>query len=244
MRSDQSSDKSIVVAAIVAGGLMLIMGLTYRVLAGHMWSPARKPPLAPEALDRLPLQIADWIGQDIPVDPRVMRAAGTDAQVSRQYVRRGGAEAVSLYIGAGTRVADVLVHNPPACYVAAGWSVVDRRSGELSLGEEGRLPCTVLEFSRGRADKGKLIILHYIVLDDQVFRDMHAVRQAVRPGFRTVDFTATVQILASGAGLSTDFGTQWVTDFATDSAATIGQLFAELEHERQDAQSDQSIATE
>ncbi|MDI9432750.1 MAG: exosortase-associated EpsI family protein [Planctomycetota bacterium] len=223
---------------------MLVTGLTYRVLAGHLWSPVTKPPIAPAALDRLPLEMGDWIGQDVPVDPRVMRAAGTDAVVSRQYSKRGGIQAVSLYIGAGVRVADVLVHNPPACYVAAGWSVVDRHSGELPSRDDASVPYTILNLSRSGSDRSKLIILHYIVLDDRVFPDMRAVQRAVRPGFRAVDVAATVQILASGEDLLPDLGAPLVATFATDSAAAIQQLFEDLLRDRREMTSGHPVTME
>lgn len=244
MQSEQSHHRPVIIAAVAAGCLMLVFGLTYRVLAAHMWLPVEKPPVDPAALERLPLQIGEWTGRDISVDPRVMRAAGVDAQVNRRYVRSSGAESVSLYIGCGVRAVDVLVHNPPACYIVAGWSVVERHAGELVWDDGTTLPYTILELSRGTLDRSGMILLHWIVLDQECFRDMHAVRQAVRPGFRTVDYAATVQILAAVEGLSPRGATKLVKTFAADTAPVIAQLFNDLQSDRREAEARKSIGTE
>ena len=232
MISDNANRRLVVIAAIIASFLMLIFGLTYRVLAARLVVFENKTPIDPAALERFPLQIGDWTGQNVPMDEAIVDATGSDAHISRRYSRSSGLESVSLYVACGINAYRVLIHRPPVCYSAAGMLLVDRRSMELLLDDGVKLPCSVFQFFHGGLDTKKVTVLLYLIADGQYFGDVSVSLQQAGRGIRSVDYVAQVQIIASTEGLTDDSAARLVSVFAVDSASSIARLFEALEKDR------------
>lgn len=216
-----------VIAAIAASFLMLIGGLMYRILA----TPVNKTPINPAALERLPLQIGDWMGQDIPLDERTVRVAGIDAYVNRRYSFPDGLGYVSLYIGCGVNVSEVLGHRPEICYSGAGWILVDRRPMELPMNGGLKLPCSLFEFIRGGLGRNRLSVLNYLIVDGQFYSDISPVMPMAWRRFRAVDYVTRVQIVSTEV-LTADLAIRTACAFAVDSAPYITRLFEDVEKDR------------
>lgn len=231
MTNDNANRRMVVVAAIAASFLVLIFGLMHRALVARLVFFENKIPIDPTALERLPLQIDGWTGQDVPLDEAIVDATGTDAHISRRYSRSSGLESISLYIACGINAYEVLGHRPPDCYTAAGLPLVDRRSMELLLDDGIKLPCSIFRFFHSRLDTEKVTVLHYTVVDGQYFGYVSgSLLRAAR--FQAVGYVAQVQIIASTESLTTDSATRLVSGFAVDSALSIAQLFEALEEDR------------
>jgi hypothetical protein len=80
-------------------------------------------------LDRIPMRINDWQGEDIPVDSTVRQTAGAVGAISRIYrnVRTGDKVDLWLIVGHGRVIA---AHTPNICYQASGFEM---RAAENSL---------------------------------------------------------------------------------------------------------------
>lgn len=232
MTNDNANRRRVVIATMAACFLMFIFGLTHRALVARLVVFENKTPIDPAALERLPLQIGGWTGQDVPVDEAIVDATGTDAHISRRYLRSGGLESVSLYVACGVNAYDMLCHRPPSCYIRAGLLLVDRRSMELLLDDGIKLPCSIFQFFHGGLDTKKVTVLYYLIADGQYFGDASvSLRQAGR-GIHAVGYVAKVQIVASTESLTADSATRLVSAFAVDSALSIAQLFEALEEDR------------
>ena len=234
MTSDNLNRRPVVAAAITAGFLILIFGLTYRILAARLLTPVSKTPIDPAALDGLPLQIHDWTGQDVPLDEAIVRATGTDAHISRRYSRRNGLESVSLYVACGVNASKLMIHRPEICYIGAGLTLMNRRSVELPLNDGTRLPCSVLDFSRGGLNTNQVTTLYYFIVDGQCCGDISLLQsRAWWRGSDTVAYVAQVQIVASSKEtLTTDSIVRIVSDFAVDSASSIAELFEHIQKDQ------------
>lgn len=241
MTSDNANRRRIAVAAIAASFLMLIFGLTYRVLVARLVVFENKTPIDPVALERFPLQIGGWTGQDIPVDEAIVDATGTDAHISRRYSRNGDLESVSLYVACGVNAYKVLSHRPPGCYIAAGLSLVDSRSMELLLDDGMKLPCSIFQFFQDGLDTKKVTVLHYSIADGQYFGDVSVSLLQASRGIRAVGYVAQVQIVASTESLTADSATRLVSSFAVDSALSIARLFEALEEDRSSSEFHESL---
>ncbi|MBP7051970.1 MAG: exosortase-associated EpsI family protein [Phycisphaerae bacterium] len=205
-------------AAVIAGVLMLLFGWTYRTLAIRLGVRPSTILIAPDALEGIPMRIAGWAGEDVPLDEAVARRTGTDACINRRYSR--GGESVSLYVGCGTRLRDMLPHRPEGCYIGAGWTRTGRSFRQLSLGSGAVLPCAVIEFSRGGLNTTKIVVVHYYVVDgrfcqtDREWRYRHW----------RIGYVAQVEIVTSVTEvLSADEAARIACDFAVDSAPLIAQ---------------------
>jgi EpsI family protein len=231
-KNDNPNRQLVIVAAVVAGFLILAYGAAYRVLAARLAAPVNTAPLPPAALEQLPLQIGDWMGQNVPLDEAIVRATDTEAHINRRYSRHNALEYVSLYIAYGVRARDLMPHRPEVCYTGAGWTLVDQNSMELPLSDGMKLPCSALQFSRGTLNTKKVIVLDYYIVDGHYCRDVSLLRSKAWYGSGTVRYVAQVQIVASiTENLSADSAARIVHDFTVESASLISRLFESTEKE-------------
>jgi len=216
-----------IVAAIAASSLMLIFGLTYRVLAARLGVPTSATPIAQGVTEQFPLQFSDWTGQDMPLDDAIVRGTSTDAHISRRYSRANGLESVSLYVACGVRKNEIVYHQPNVCYPGAGWTLVEQHSLDLPLSEGNKLPCTIFQFARNELYKERVTVLHYWIADGRFYRDVSPLRLRLWRLSEKVDFIAQVQIIASSGGPITPDAMikKIISDFAVDSASSIAELF-------------------
>jgi len=222
----------VIIAAVVAGFLMLISSAAYRVLAARLEAPVNTTSLPPAALERLPLQIESWKGKDVPLDEAIVRATDTEAHINRIYSRHNASENISLYIAYGVRARDLMPHRPEVCYTGAGWTLIDKRSMELPLSDGMELPCMALQFSRGTLNTKKTILLNYYIVDGQYCRDVSLLRFKAWRGSGTVRYVAQIQIAASAtSNLTADSAARIISDFAAESASSISRLFESAEED-------------
>ncbi len=232
-KDDNPNYRPVVAATIAASILMLAFGLTYHALAVRLGAYMTISPIVPEVVQRLPMQIGSWTGQDVPLDEAIVRATGTDAHINRRYSRRNGLESVSLYVACGVNARNLVVHRPEVCYISAGLTLMNRRSVELSLNDGTRLPCSVLDFSRGGLNTNQVTALYYFIVDGQCCGDVSLLQSRAWRGSDTVAYVAQVQIVASSKKtLTTDSTVRIVSDFAVDSALSIAQLFEDAGEKR------------
>jgi len=242
MTNDNPNRKPVVVAAIGASILMLIFGLTYHVLAAGLSAPLSMTPIDPAALEPFPMQIADWTGEDIPLDEAeaILGKIHAEASINRRYSRGNGVKAVSLFIAASGTTAGTLVgHLPEICNVMAGSTLTDQRSVELPLKDATKLPCRVLQFSRSRPlDGEKKTVLYYYMADSRFYGNHSQLTWCVRRGPTMVHCIAQVQIVASSTDTGpTDAATAVVSEFAVDSASAIVELFQRIAEDQRSGQS-------
>ena len=231
-KNDNPNRKLVIVAAVVAGFLMLVSTAAYRFLAARLEAPVNTTPISPAALERLPLQIGDWMGREVPLDEAIVRATDTDAHINRSYSRNNASQYISLYIASGVKARDLMPHRPEVCYTGAGWTLIDKRSMELPLSDGMELPCRALQFSRGMLNTKKIVLLNYYIVDGQYCRDISLLRSKAWRGSGTVRYVAQIQIAASAtSNLTADSAARIISDFAVESASSISRLFESAEED-------------
>ena len=217
---------SVVLAAVTAALILIAWGIVYRVLAAGLAAPVYTNPIQSELLEQFPLQLGNWIGQDVPLDEEIVQATDTDAHLNRQYLRDNTSEYVMLYIACGVKARDLMPHRPEVCYTGSGWTLMDKHYLELPLTDEIKLPCNILQFSRGSISKEEIIVLDYYIVDGQYCEDVSLLRSKAWLGSGTIGYVAQVQIITSVVeNLGFGSAQKVVTDFAADSALQIVELF-------------------
>jgi len=240
MANDNTNRGPAVVPLIAASLLMFALGLTHRALPARLLTPLSTTPIDPAALERFPLQIGDWIGEDVPLDETIPRKIDAEACLNRRYTRRLGSESVSLFMAAsGTTVGHLVGHPPEVCNVLSGSTLVDRHTVKLSLNNGMELPCLVLHFSHaGLLDSVKNTVLYYYVADGQYYDDRSLLQLRIRRGPSMVHCVAQVQIVASSTETRpVDSMTGIVSEFAVDSASAIVEMFQRIEENQRSGQS-------
>lgn len=234
MADDRPRRRSVVRAALVTGILMLASGLGYRALAAQMRVPLSNPPVAANALERLPLVIGNWLGQDTPLDETVIPRTDADALINRRYLRGDGSGPVALYVACGTRANELMQHQPDVCYKASGWRLADYRQTELRINDQVQLPCGIFQFQRTDLTSERVVVLHYFIADEHRYGNVSLLRSRVWRVLGSVDYVAQVQIAAGCETSSVESATRAVCDFAVDSAPLMTGVFQELGHERRE----------
>ncbi len=118
--------ENVVLAAGIGVALILASGFGYRTLADRYNRPSDSIPLAPGTLAKIPMEFNGWFGVDKPLDEAVARATDTNDQLNREYRRRDGRAAVTMFVAYGVRLRDLQPHRPEVCYPGAGWTCVER----------------------------------------------------------------------------------------------------------------------
>jgi hypothetical protein len=205
--------------------LLLGSGVTYRVIAARLSSAHAMVTLPRGTLEALPLDIAAWSGEEIPLDESVIRSTDTDDHVSRMYRRDSGQGAVSLFVGYGVRLRDLMPHRPEVCYTGAGWTLEDARQVDLPLADGSVLPCGLQTFFRSGVRGGRVAVVNYYVIDGAYCADVSLLRSRAWRLDADVAYVAQVQI-AGMMELPGPTGTEPVRHFAVSSAPVIRNLLA------------------
>jgi hypothetical protein len=214
--------RPVTIAALSAGLLMLVCDLSYRALANRLAAPVTTRAIPQETLSGLPLQMGDWVGQDVPLDPAIVIRTDTDARVNRNYSRAGGQESVAFYVAAGVKVRDLAPHRPEVCYTGNGWTLTKRTPLEYPLKDGKTLTCWLFTFSRGSLNAQEIAVLYYYIVDGRYCRDV----AELRFNFWRIGYVAQVQVAASVTGsLTADLAAELVSGFAVDSSPMVAGLF-------------------
>jgi len=237
MTNENLNRRPVVAAAITAGFMILILGLTYRVLAARLSAPLSKTPIDSAALQRFPMQIGDWTGEDLQLYEveAILDKIHAEASINRRYSRDNGVESIMLFIAAsGVTGASMVGHAPEVCNVGSGYTLMDQRFVELPIGDGTKLACRIIQFSRGaQLDREKKTVLYYYMADGQFYDNRSQLRYRVLRGSNMVNCIAQVQIAAQAERtLTTDSTVRIVSDFAVDSASLIVDLFEHIQKDQ------------
>lgn len=74
----------------------------------------------------IPMQIGDWVGEDLPVDERTLKTAGADGYVNRVYTNSKTDQRVAVWFIVG-HFRQVSRHTPNFCYKNAGFDQFEKQ---------------------------------------------------------------------------------------------------------------------
>ncbi len=215
----------LILPSIAAIGLLLLSGVQYRLLVRFLARPTQSVPLPAGTLARLPLTIGDWQGQDVPVNPDIIRATHTDDHVNRVYLRHAETERVGLFIAYGVQARNLMPHRPEVCYPGNGWTLQDSKTTNLFVSVGLSLPCRIYRFYRSGLDDRYMTVLNYYIVDGQYCPDVSLLQSKAWLGSGAIRHVLQVQINCQGDSfIAPEKATEFVTAFAIDSAAAISRL--------------------
>jgi len=210
---------ALAVAVLIAGGLVVrYYGERLGRAGNHVAMPAG-------TLAHLPLALGEWTGQEVPLDPAIIKETGTDDHLNRLYARGPLDPPVGLYVAYGVRARDLMPHRPDVCYPGAGWTLEDSKPIDLSLDGGAILPCRLYRFSRGTLGKETITVLNYYLVDGQYSPDVALLRSKAWQGTGSIQYMVQVQVTCGGpTALDPDTNANAVRRFATLSALPIRAL--------------------
>jgi hypothetical protein len=112
-------------------GVIALLGFTWAEarVSGRFQASNMTPEQFEALLKKVPMNIGEWEGTDMPVDDRVKRVSGAKGYVSRNYKNAITGEEVSIWLIVG-HSKDVVRHTPDVCYPSSGFT---QRAPENSL---------------------------------------------------------------------------------------------------------------
>jgi hypothetical protein len=91
------------------------------------WGPSERLQHSVAALDRVPSEFGDWVGEDAPYPIEEVKRAGIRGCVFRKYQNAHTGEVVSALLVCG-RGGPISVHTPDVCYAGAGYRAASEES--------------------------------------------------------------------------------------------------------------------
>src|SRR5262245_15346000 len=113
--------------AIVIGSAILHGQWTGR------WATSGSETGRPVELDRVPMNIKEWTGEDLALDGQPL--PGSVAHLVRRYTNRSSGQTVTVSIVAG-RPAQIAVHTPDMCFVGTGGFELLNQPAKYSLAKD------------------------------------------------------------------------------------------------------------
>src|ERR1700674_1313959 len=133
------------------------------VLAGaavglHHLSHGEAVPLS-KPLSTFPMQLRDWQGADVSIEPRIVQALGVSDYLFRVY-QAPDQHLVFLYVGYyRSQRAGVSIHSPKNCLPGAGWEPVS--AGHLALTVPGGRQVLVNQYVVENGLQRQLVLYWY-----------------------------------------------------------------------------------
>jgi hypothetical protein len=111
-----------VLLALGAVTLLLVDGFVYGRWTGR-WHDTQELRSASARLERLPMEVGDWKGEKLDLDPKAVELASFSGYVLRRYENQRTHAMVNLLVACGRR-GPLTVHTPEVCYAGAGFRLV------------------------------------------------------------------------------------------------------------------------
>lgn len=152
--------------ALTAAVLLVVFGLGYRALADWLEAETSAIIKLPRPLATLDLRLGAWQGTESPLSEGILRIAGNDDYVSRDYQNLETGQGVYLYVAYTGRPRTMLRHRPTVCYPNAGWLHATTEALSL-LGAGGvTAPALLHTFIKSSGTEERRIkVLNYYVLN-------------------------------------------------------------------------------
>jgi hypothetical protein len=123
--------------------------------------PALRRPLA-----SIPLVMGDWVGQDVAVNPDVLRESQADDYLNREYTSRSrNSVRCQLWVNYSRR-GDNLRHSPEVCLPSGGWSKVEADCRVLEIEYPARPPLPVMRLAYARGELVQRIGFWYYIFGE------------------------------------------------------------------------------
>lgn len=146
-----STRRAALALAILGGGLAAEAAVER---ATRIERPSLVEPLA-----TIPMELGDWVGRDVPVDPDILRESQATECVNRVYQHRGDRQsAVSLWINY-SETGQNLRHSPTKCLPSAGYEPIEAMTRALDVPGPGGAPqrISLLGYGQGGSTEPELV---------------------------------------------------------------------------------------
>jgi hypothetical protein len=157
---------------ILAALLLVLSGVTYRLLTSHLELIFNTPVSLPVPLSNFPKKVGNWVGKDL-VIPNItmeyMEKYFTDDFLSRQYINDFDKRWANVYVVyCSSRPAGILGHQPRVCYPANGWIFESIDSVQIRSLSGRQMNCAIQRFNKSNSTHEQIVVLNFYILNGQI----------------------------------------------------------------------------
>ena len=160
---------------ILAVLLLVLSGITYRLLASHFELLFDTPISLPVPLSALPAQIGDWVGRDLAIPnttKEYMEKNFADDFLSRRYINAATQAWADVYIVyCSSRPGGILGHQPRVCYPAHDWVHDSTEPSQFISRASRQIPCLIHRFHKSALTYDQTVILNFYILNGRITAD-------------------------------------------------------------------------
>ena len=163
---------------LCAAALVVLTAILLQAVGSNEIIPRRLP------FEHFPLQLGDWSGSDVPLDPEVLSILGPGDFLLRVYQKPNPNEAnVDLFMAyfPSQRTGDT-IHSPKHCLPGAGWVPVENTRIALAL--PGHPPFPANRYVVARAGFRRMVLYWYWAHDrgvaSEYWAKFYLVKDAIR----------------------------------------------------------------
>lgn len=155
--------------------LVVIAGVSYRLVASNLKLIVNVPIALPVSLNVFPTSIGDWDGESLVIPATTMsymKRHFADDFLSRQYVHSTSDAWADVYIVyCSSRPAGILGHRPGVCYPANGWVHDSTRRSQFTSDRQEAIPCLIHRFHKPAPMYDETVILNFYVVNGRITAD-------------------------------------------------------------------------
>ena len=158
-------------AAVVAVLMLVTAGAAYRKMAVHMGEDLA-PVRLPVPLERLPLEVDGWKGEDLPIAESIkeyMLRNFADDYISRRYVHAAQSLWADVYVVyCSSKPGGIIGHKPTVCFPGQGW-IHDGTEPSKVTSRSGRpISCLIHRFHKPAPSNQQVVVLSFYILNGQI----------------------------------------------------------------------------
>ena len=192
-------------ARILLCGSVLMSGLIAQASLEAMTKTERPPLRAP--LSSIPLELGDWVGHDLAVEPDIIERAQTTEYLSREYESKSDpSRRVKLWINY-SHEGNNLRHSPTICLPSGGWTSVESECRVLTLSDAPAPPVRISRLAYTKEELVQVIGFWYYIFGEgtlEKYVRTLPITSRSSHGRTTRGSSMTVEIFAPGDGDARD----------------------------------------
>jgi len=119
-----------ILSLVIAGAIIIGTGVIHGNGTGR-WGASAALEQGAKNLEKVPMNIGDWVGQDMETDSEEMEKAQAEGLLKRNYINKSTGQTITLLIVSG-RPGTVGVHTPDICFQSAGRIMASREAERVT----------------------------------------------------------------------------------------------------------------
>jgi EpsI family protein len=165
----------------------------------------------------------EWEGEDIEIPDDTVQVMKADQYLNRSY-RDGNGRVIFMHLAnwSNKETISPAPHHPEICYPAAGWTIADRRTTQITTAA-GDIPIELILFQKGQS---RVVTGHWFQVADICFVSNDGFQRQRHRFWGKKAWPSTTKVLISITANSVGAAENRLKDFATLIANELSKEFA------------------